>query len=191
MTTNYNFKVVLTDTDGNPIACVTDPLAVRITNDSLFFTKIATDRVDSDNPFSIRLSDGEDFYNAVKSEQLPASLTDGRLDVNIGSIDLGLGTFSVLSATATAVAPSYIEGSQVSLSTNLVGDLRVSPTSQGPIDDGGDSMGFPIQVGGKNSFGKVRSISVNNNGELSIISNSLRRLLEEILIELRLQRGVV
>lgn len=64
----------------------------------------ATDRTTVAAPFSVRLTDGEAFYNTTKSTQLPASLTsDGKLSVS-NPTSLPLATDAAADSTVRRAA---------------------------------------------------------------------------------------
>lgn len=99
-----------------PISAATLPLP----------TNAATDRSLANAPFSVRASDGTNFYDIVKTGQLPSALVGGRLDVNIGAW-LGSTAPSVGQKTMASSVPVVIASDQTVIPASQSGTWTVQP----------------------------------------------------------------
>ena len=88
-------------------------------SDGSGFISPATDRVLANAPFSFRLSDGSNFYDGVKTGQLPAALVGGRVDSNTGSW-LGSTAPSIGQKAMAASLPVVFASDQTALNVNVV-----------------------------------------------------------------------
>lgn len=107
----------------------------------------AADRTTAAGPFSVRLSDGATFYDAVKTGQLPALLVGGKLDTNIGAW-LGSTAPTVGQKTMASSLPVVIASDQSSITiTGTVTANQGTPAVVGnawptKVSDGIDTAGI-------------------------------------------------
>jgi hypothetical protein len=135
-------------------APVGTPVAVRVTNDSVGFATIATDRTTAAAPFSVELSDGAAFYTGVKTGQLPSALVGSRLDVNIG-------------AFGAQPAASHTRNAAFSQANAVGGEL--DDTSPAAATEGNVS---PVRITAQRGFHV--NLRDNSGGELGVLATPLR-----------------
>lgn len=177
--------VIASDQSAVPVSAASLPLPAGAATEatlSAINTKIpaspAQEHVAAASPHAVRLTDGAAFYKATTpSDTQPVS---GTVTANAGT-----GTFTVagnktnngvapgatnvgtLPAVATAAAPTYTEGNQAALSTDLTGAVRITGSisaSNPSVSATGAAVPGSATYGGMDVGGNLTGLTGTANG---------------------------
>lgn len=112
-------------TSGMPlVGAFDDAASSTVAEDTVGISRITTNRALHTN---LRNASGAELGTATDPLNVEGTVTVAGSETNNGAAP-GTNDVGTLPAVATAAAPSYTEGRQVALSTNLAGTLRVDAT---------------------------------------------------------------